>query len=433
LAETGRHPLEWSAHFIREPIDMTPDPSPSKSSLDSEISAALDGINLQEIAGSGEAQRPAAQSTGGSGGGDRLHTGLIVGVSGDDVIVELGPRMQGVASIREFEEAPKVGESFQFTLRGRDEGLWLLSRRDAQAISSWQELQVGSNVKARVSGQNQGGLELKIGSNDAFMPASQVALNRVEDLAAFLGETMVCEVLEIDKRRKRVVLSRRAVLQHERSQSLADSAGSLQVGAVVTGKVTKVEAFGAFVDVGSGLEGLVHVSNMSRKRVDKPDEFVTKGQEVQVKILDIKDGGKRIGLGMKQLEPDPWEKLHETLSEGSTVEGKVTRLMDFGAFVEVSDGIEGLLHVSQISNDRLRKPGDAVKVDEVLTVRVQAIDFSAQRISLTRFDERGAIIGSEDAVDSSVINEVLGASTKNAPSGNSLGALLKKALEDKQG
>ena len=240
--------------------------------LDDEISAALDGINLQEVATTSQE----ASSKRGPGG-EHIYEGTIVGITGDDVIVDLGPRMQGVVSKREFEEPPAVGDKHKFTLRGREDDLWLLSMREAQDIAAWEELTEGALVKARVSGQNQGGLELKIGKHDAFMPASHAALGHVEDLSSMLGQTITCEVLEMNRQRKRVVLSRRKVLEKELDETRREATGKLAPGSVMKGKVTRVEAFGAFVDIGGGLEGLVHVSNMSRKRVEDAKAFVEVG------------------------------------------------------------------------------------------------------------------------------------------------------------
>lgn len=403
---------------------MAPDSNPQKGGLDAEINAALDGVDLQSLSPTAETPSEASPK-------DRLYTGIIEGITGDDVIVDLGPRMQGVASLREFDEKPEVGTKHQFTLRGREDDLWILSRRDAIEIASWNELTAGSTVKARVSGQNQGGLELKIGSNNAFMPASQVSLEREEDISTYIGQTVLAEVLEIDRGRKRVVLSRRRHLEREREKARAESAGTLDPGMVIHGKVTRVESFGAFVDIGNGLEGLVHVSNISRKRVENPADLLSKGQDVQVKILQITEGGKRIGLGMKQLEPDPWDEVDYKYSVDGVYPGKVVRLMDFGAFVELEPGIEGLLHISQLGKDRVRRVSEAVKVEEELSVRIQSIDKAAQRISLSRLDSRGAVIGSEESVDAEVIDQALRESSGGIST--NLGALFKDALKKKSG
>ena len=212
--------------------------SNSKDDLGAEIEAALEGVDLQSIGGS-DLEAPGAPATGRSD--PNLRRGTIVGITGKDVFVDLGPRMQGVVSLSEFEEPPAPGQRYEFMLRGREDELWLLSRRDAQALASWDELEPGKLVKARVSGQNTGGLELRIGPLAAFMPASHVALQHVEDLAAYIGQTMLCQVLDVDRGKKRVVLSRRAVLEREREESRSQVAGSLEPNSLVRGKVRRIE------------------------------------------------------------------------------------------------------------------------------------------------------------------------------------------------
>ncbi|MCA8979183.1 MAG: S1 RNA-binding domain-containing protein [Planctomycetes bacterium] len=398
--------------------------------LDAEIEASLEGVqNLQDLSATEEeAQRSKARRKDGS----QTQTGTIVGITGRDVFVELGPRVQGVANLSEFDETPEIGQSFEFTMRGREDDLWVLSRRDAMALAAWNDLQVGSAVKARVTGQNTGGLELKIGPGSAFMPASHVALGRVEDLSSMLGQTLLCQVIEVDAKRKRVVVSRRAVLEAERAEARAGAADSLSLGGIVRGKVVRIEPFGAFVEIGPGLEGMVHVSNVSRKRVEKLEDVLQVGQEVEAMVLKVEDGGKRIGLGMKQLEPDPWDEVSHLFHEDQTVEGKVTRIADFGAFVEIGPGIDGLLHISQIQAERVRRVQDVLKVGEEVTVRIKEIDPAARRISLTRLAEGGATIGSEDAADAGAVREAISRSSNQSPLGTNLGDLFKKALGDKQ-
>jgi small subunit ribosomal protein S1 len=348
------------------------------------------------------------------------------------VFVELGPRMQGVISRSEFEEPPKVGQTFEFSLHGREDELWLLSRREALAIAAWDEVEVGSIVKARVTGQNTGGLELKLGPMAAFLPASQVALRHEENLGGYLGQTLTCQVLEVDRERKRILLSRRAVLEKERESEVKETIGRLSTGQKVRGKVTRVETFGAFVDIGGGPEGLVHVSTLSRRRVETAAAVVAVGQEIEAEILTIQEGGKRIGLSMKSLEPDPWEGAAGRFGVDAIVEGTVTRIAEFGAFVELEPGLEGLLHVSQMAKDRVRRPGDHVKTGEKLAVRIVAVDSAQRRLSLSRLDPRGAVLGSEEAVDASVIDEAL-VQNRAQPARTNLGNLFKKALEKKPG
>jgi ribosomal protein S1 len=406
----------------------------NKDSLSHEIDAALDGVNLQDVdrgSSSAPARKSTAKGADKSAGDDRRHKhGTIVGVTGDDVFVEIGPRMQGVISLREFETPPKVGESYEFTLHGREDELWLLSRKEAQQLAAWDDVEVGSLVKAKVTGQNTGGLELKVGPLAAFMPASQVSLGREENLAQYLTQTLTCEVLEVDRAKKRILLSRRAVLDKERDEARKETVGKLSTGQVVKGKVTRVETFGAFVDLGNGIEGLVHVSNLSRRRVESATEIVQPGQTVDVQVLTIQEGGKRIGLGMKQLEPDPWAYVAQRFSPDQVVNGKVTRCTDFGAFVELEPGLEGLVHVSQLGKERVRRASDVVKPGQELAVRIVSIEPSRSRISLSRLDARGALIGSEDSVETSVIDEAMQKSPAK-PIGTNLGSLFKKALREK--
>lgn len=396
--------------------------------LDAEIEASLEGVqNLQNLSSTAEeAERTARKKQ-----DQETRTGTVVGIDGRDVFVELGPRVQGVANLSEFDEAPKVGDSFEFTMRGREEDLWVLSRRDAQAIAAWNELVVGSAVKARVTGQNTGGLELKIGPGSAFMPASHAALGRVEDLSSMLGQTLLCQVIEIDDAKRRVLVSRRAILEAERDQARAGAAESLSVGGVVKGKVTRIEAFGAFVEIGPGLEGLVHVSNISRKRVEKVDEVLKVGDSIEAMVLKVEEGGRRIGLGMKQLEPDPWDEVPHLFHDEQIAEGKVVRLMEFGAFVELAPGIEGLLHISQIQPERVRRVQDVLKVGDEVSVRIQSIDHAGRRISLSRLADNGAMLGSEEAADAGAVREALNEASSQQPLGTNLGSLFKKALEGK--
>jgi small subunit ribosomal protein S1 len=395
--------------------------------LKSEIEEALDGVDLQAL------ERSPAAGARGSRDSGKLWMGVVAGVSGDDVFVELGPRSQGVCARKEFETEPAIGQRFEFSAHGQEEGLWLLSRREAQALAAWDQISVGARVQARVTGQNTGGLELKLGPLAAFLPASQVSLTREEDLARYIGQSLECQVIEIDSARKRVLLSRRAVLEQEREGARKDKLGSLASGQSVRGKVMRIEPFGAFVELGGGIEGLLHVSNLSRRRVNDPNEVLKVGQEVQVLILEIKENGKRIGLGMKQLKADPWQDIGSRYAVDQVLAAKVNRLTEFGAFLELEPGVDGLLHVSQIGRERVRRAHDVLSVGQELSVRILAIEPARQRISLTRLDPRGAVIGSEDAVESSVIEDVIQRTNQTGQSGagTNLGRLFKRALDGK--
>ncbi len=398
--------------------------------LSDEFEDALEGMNLQEL------DLPPVPTSGGAPPSEQdargLTRGKVVGIDGDDVIVELGPRMQGVIALGEFEEPPSVGDAHEFTLIGREGDLWLLSIREAVALAALEDLEPGKHIKAKVTGQNTGGLELKLGKLSGFMPASHVDVARVEDLSTFIGQHVVAEVLEVDRGRKRVLLSRRNVLRRELDETRRETVRALAPGSVVHGKVTRVESYGAFVDIGGGIEGLVHVSNISRERVENASDVLKAGQQVDAQVLEIKEGGKRIGLGMKQLLPDPWDDVEERMRPEQVVQAKVAKVMDFGLFLELEPGLEGLLHVSQMGDGdnrrNTRSKGGPAEGTE-LTVRVVSIDRAARRIALSRLDSRGALIGSEEAAGAAEIDQVLRAS-EDQNLGTNLGNLFKKALED---
>jgi len=354
-----------------------------------------------------------------------LFRAVVAGVSGDDVVVELAPRISGLVPRAEFPAVPPPGTPLEVSLVGREDDLWMFSVRAAQQLAAWDELEVGALVKGTVFGVNKGGLELKLGGPArGFMPASQVALEHVEDLLSYANQTFVCEVLEVDREKKRVVVSRRAVLERERGKTRKEASERLAVNSVVRGKVTRLESYGAFVDVG-GVEGLLHVSNLAHRRVEHPQELLKLGQELEVVVISIEEGGKRIGLSRKLLEPDPWESLVERFHPDQVVQARVRRMMNFGAFLELEPGIEGLLHVSQLGG-RARDPGQSLKVGEEVTVRIQSIDPHAKRISLSRLAPNGAMLGSDEAAAGADVKEVL-AQQKSVST--NLGALLGKALK----
>jgi ribosomal protein S1 len=389
---------------------------------DSRLRALRSEFEL-ELRDSAATPRPASPADP-SRGDPPLYSAIVAGVSGEDVVVELTPRVQGCVPRAEFDAVPPPGTPLSVTLVGREEGVWILSVKAAKQLAAWDELEVGSLVKGTVYGINKGGLELKLGQSRAFMPASQVALEHVEDLAAFAGQTLVCEVLEIERDKRRVVVSRRAVLERERKSSRQSATEKLAVNAIVKGRVARLESYGAFVDLG-GVEGLLHVSNLAHRRVEHPEELLKLGQELEVVVISIEEGGKRIGLSRKLLEPDPWDSVIERFRPDQVIQARVRRVTNFGAFLELEPGIEGLLHVSQLGG-RARDPGQAVKPGEELTVRIQSIDPHARRISLTRLAPNGALLGTDEAAAGADVAEVLGEA--RALSTN-LGALLGKALK----
>ncbi len=311
----------------------------------------------------------------------------IIRIDGPDVFVDIGSKSEGVLPLDEFEpdEPPTVGQTLQVVPHGfdRDSGLMRLSLREAKVQADLQSLRVGDIVKGRVTGSNIGGLELRVHGLRGFMPMSQVDLVRHEDFAPFIGRWLEAEVTEIDRRGKKVVLSRRRVLEKQREEEREQLRFQLQEGQVRKGVVRRLAPFGAFVDLG-GIDGLLHVSDMSYSRVNDPKEMLKEGDELEVKILKVDLVKDRISLGLKQLATDPWSLVDSKFHAGDTITGKVTRLMDFGAFVEIEAGVEGLIPVSELSwTQRVHHPKDVVAAGDSVRVKILDVNAEKRRVSLS--------------------------------------------------
>ncbi len=366
-------------------------PAPSADDLDAklqaEIEAALGDLSLEDMLDLSDRPRPLTAGRGPDAAPSRqLKTGTIVQIHGQDVLVEFGPKSQGVCPCSHFENPPTVGERHEFVVERFDakEGLLMLSRPGVVSKAEWESLEVGQVVEARCTGTNKGGLEMEVVDHKAFMPAGQVDVRHIADLSVFVGDKMTCEVLELDRRRGRIILSRRSPLQVERAQLRDELLGKLEVGEQRPALVTSIQPYGAFADLG-GLEGLIHISDMSHERIKDPSDVVKEGEQVQVQVLKIdrEFDPPRIGLGMKQCMADPYLTQTAEIKAGAVVTGKVTRIMPYGAFVELGPGVEGLIHISQLSTERVNKVSQIVKPDEVIKVKVLDIDRKHRRISLS--------------------------------------------------
>jgi small subunit ribosomal protein S1 len=253
--------------------------------------------------------------------------------------------------------------------------------------ADWEMLHPGQTVEARVSAVNKGGLELEVAGHRAFMPASQVSHERIEDLSVFVGEKLTCRVQRVDKRGKgNIVLSRRDLLAEERKEQAGKLKETLKEGDAVEGTVRKLMPFGAFVDLG-GVDGLVHLSDLAHSRVNQGEKnvekFVKEGQKVRVQVLKLDWDANRISLGIKQLQEDPFEQILAGLAEGSEVEGTVTRCAEFGAFVEIAPGVEGLIHISELAYRRVNKADEVVQPKQSVTTKIVKIDRDNRRIGLS--------------------------------------------------
>lgn len=317
-----------------------------------------------------------------------LKRGRIGAIRGDDVFVDLvglDGKNQGIVPLTQFDRPPRIGSIMDFVVDRFDEdhGLWMLSREGAVGRATWEQLQRGSVVEARVTGCNKGGLDMEmIGGILAFMPASQIDFHHIDNLESLVGQKLAAMVQEIDRRSRRVVLSRRQYLQQQREAQRKKVWETLEVGQLREGTVKSITDFGAFVDLG-GVDGLLHVSDMAYGHLEKPDQAVSVGQKIQVKVLKLDAEKQRISLGLKQIAPDPWSTIGERVKVGEQISGRVVRLAAFGAFVEIEPGVDGLVPLTELSWKRVNNPAQVVKEGDVVRVVVLSLDSERRRISLS--------------------------------------------------
>ncbi len=338
--------------------------------------------------------------------------GTIVKVDRDEVLLDIGYKTEGVIPSRELSikhdvdpsEVVSVGDEIEaLVLQKEDkEGRLILSKKRAQYERAWgtieQKKERDEVVEGTVIEVVKGGLIIDIGLR-GFLPASLVEMRRVRDLQPYVGKTLEAKIIELDKNRNNVVLSRRAWLEQTQSEVRSDFLNKLAKGQVRNGVVSSIVNFGAFVDLG-GVDGLVHVSELSWKHIDHPSEVVEVGQEVTVEVLDIDLDRERVSLSLKATQEDPWRQFARTHAIGQVVPGKVTKLVPFGAFVRVQDGIEGLVHISELAERHVEIPEQVVNVGDELMVKVIDIDLERRRISLSlKQANEGAL--TEDSFDPS--------------------------------
>jgi len=332
-------------------------------------------------------------------------SGSVAHVTDQEILIDVGGKSEGLLSPREFSRMSRdelaeyaVGDDVEcLVVNPNDrEGNLILSIKKARIGQDWEEAEQlhtdGKCFESSVDGHNKGGLIVYIGQVRGFIPASQIdrshAIKREEvdgspnsPLARFVGRPIFVKVIEIDRHKNRLILSELAAMRERRKQSKAQLIDDLSEGTIIDGKVTSLADFGAFVDVG-GADGLVHLSELSWNRVDHPSEVLDLGQKVQVKVISVDRERRRIGLSMKQLMPEPWSTVEDRFTVGDLVPAEITRITDFGAFARLDDDIEGLVHVSELSDQEL-PPGDVVESGQELTLRVIRIDPDRRRIGLS--------------------------------------------------
>jgi small subunit ribosomal protein S1 len=334
--------------------------------------------------------------------GDILE-GTVVRIDRDEVLLDIGYKSEGVIPTKELSirhdvdpgQVVKVGDQVEaLVLQKEDkEGRLILSKKRAQYERAWgrieEVMQSGGTIKGPVIEVVKGGLILDIGLR-GFLPASLVDLRRVRDLHPFVGTELEAKIIELDRNRNNVVLSRRAFLEESQSEGRKKFLESLQKGERRKGTVSSIVNFGAFVDLG-GVDGLVHVSELSWKHVDHPSEVVQVGQEVEVEVLDVDLERERVSLSLKATQEDPWKEFERKYSAGEIIDGQVTKLVPFGAFVRVAAGIEGLVHISEISDQHIETPESVLSVGQEVRVKVIEVDVPRRRISLSMRQVGGAM------------------------------------------
>ena len=325
----------------------------------------------------------------------QLVSGIVVKIDRDEVLLDIGYKSEGVIPSRELSirndvnpsEVVSLGESIEALVLTKEdkEGRLLLSKKRAQYERAWGDIEAKKESEAIVEGPVievvKGGLIVDIGLR-GFLPASLVELRRVRDLQPYIGTVVQAKIIELDKNRNNVVLSRRAYLEENQKETRDNFLTNLKIGEVREGTVSSVVSFGAFVDLG-GMDGLIHVSELSWKHVDHPGAVVAVGDPVTVQVLDVDFSRERISLSLKATQQDPWAEFAEGHAVGQLVYGRVTKLVQFGSFVQVGDGIEGLVHISEMSAHHVENPGDIVTPGEELWVKIIDLDLQRRRISLS--------------------------------------------------
>lgn len=325
----------------------------------------------------------------------QLVSGIVVKIDRDEVLLDIGYKSEGVIPSRELSirndvnpaEVVSMGESIEALVLTKEdkEGRLVLSKKRAQYERAWGDIEAKKEAEAVVEGPVievvKGGLIVDIGLR-GFLPASLVELRRVRDLQPYIGTVVQAKIIELDKNRNNVVLSRRAYLEENQKETRDSFLTNLKIGEVREGTVSSVVSFGAFVDLG-GMDGLIHVSELSWKHVDHPGSVVAVGDPVTVQVLDVDFSRERISLSLKATQQDPWAEFAEGHAVGQLVYGRVTKLVQFGSFVQVGDGIEGLVHISEMSAHHVENPGDIVTPGEELWVKIIDLDLDRRRISLS--------------------------------------------------
>ena len=322
-------------------------------------------------------------------------TGTVVRVDKDEILVDIGYKSEGVIPVAELsirrsvnpDEEVTVGDEIDALVLQKEDadGRLILSKKRARFEKAWKRIEAaaesGEPVEGHVIEVVKGGLIIDLGVR-GFLPASLVDIRRVQDLEEYRDQILLCKVIELNRSRNNVVLSRRAVLEEERKEARQQILDRLSPGVEVEGQISNIVDFGAFVDL-DGIDGLIHISELSWSHVNHPSEVLEIGQRVRVKVLDVDRDRQRISLGLKQTQTDPWQRLMDECTQGDVVAGRITKVVTFGAFAEIVSGVEGLIHISELAEHHVENPREVVQQGQDVNVKIVEIDPERRRLSLS--------------------------------------------------
>lgn len=371
-----------------QPVDI-PKIDDIGAELEAELSAAMSN---DAIAADATAATPAVPTVEGEGEdglepGSRVK-GTVVQIHADNVFLDAGLRSNVVVPLRQFESGkhPAVGDTLEVTVANVDteEGLieasLLTGKRKIK--NGWEDVAVGQIVDCMVTKSNKGGLEVSVSTLRGFLPSSQIELGFCNDTEAYVGQKLQVQITEVNAKKKNLVVSRRKLLQVERAEAEKGFWEAVSIGEKFTGKVKTIKNYGAFIDIGA-VDGFLHIGEISWSHINHPNELLKEGQTVDVVVLSVDPEKRRVGLGMRQLTQDPWATVSERYVDGTAVEGKVTRVTSFGAFVQLERGVEGLVHISQLAWRRVGSVNEVLKVDDTRQFQILEVDTLKKKISLS--------------------------------------------------
>ena len=363
-----------------EPVDIGPSVTDLGQQWEKEAEEVLEGKSVSQL------MESAAEGADAELAVNSRIKGTVTKSHGDHVFFLLKGQYDGVLPAKQFKKEPEPGTMTDVVVTGfnSDDNLYELALPGAAvAVADWSDLEVGKRIEVRITGSNTGGLECSVNNIRGFIPASQIDVSRVDNLGAFINQTMECVITEANKKKKNLVLSRRSILEKELNERKKEILEEFEVGSVIEGKITKLRDFGAFVNIGSGVEGLIHISKCSWHHIKHPKEVFEDGQDVSVRIEKINKETGKIQLSHRDTVEHPWKRVSEKYPAESTVKGTVSKIADFGAFIKLETGVEGLVHISEIAHERVKSVASVLTEGQEIECKVLSLDPDKQKMSLS--------------------------------------------------